>query len=246
MIAPFSVNAAYYPYALEMLQRFQQQLKVPARDIQRAIKKWSGVASHYRYTEQGKSAYALALYDIRERKILSYKRMEVRHLDEAFLYALGERSEQEVASFAAALCDEDGFATASGPTLISKKNSFGYTTTEYHGLVVWAKQAAFALKGLMKHRRVATNASWKKQTRDLIDRAIRQTATTTLRAFIRLHSIPEVHYDDAGTPRFYTDQQGMAGHMSKVQLWSAVGFRRIVRNYHDFLAQQRSGSRKKR
>ncbi len=245
VLAPFSVNVSHYPYALRALLQFKEQLKVPKADVQKAIKKWVNVPNHYHYVDQGKLAYALAVYDIREGKTLTYKRMEVRHLDEAYLFALGERSEQEVVSFASALCSDQGFATASGPTIVAHKNAFGYTTNEYHGLVIWTKQAAFAVKGLAKHRRVAANASWKKSSRELIDTAFERTASATLNAFLRLHAIPEVHYDDAGTPRFFTEQQGLAGHMSKVQLWSSVGFRRIVRNYHDFLAQKGVRAKKK-
>ena len=44
-------------------------------------------------------------------------------------------------------------------------------------------------------------------------------------------AIPELHYDDNGTPRLYTDQTATEGTMNLVQLWSAMGARCIIRAY---------------
>jgi hypothetical protein len=165
--------------------------------------------------------------------------MRVKHLDEAYLYTFGQANEQEIAQFAHNLLSPDEFFTESGPTIIAKRNNYGYTSAEYHGVVVWAKQAAFAVIALSKFRKEAVKQSWKAATRNLIDRALEETCARTLHAFLELHAVPELHYDREGKAHFFTDQVVLSGGMSKVQLWSAIGFRRIVRSYHDYLAQKR-------
>jgi hypothetical protein len=165
--------------------------------------------------------------------------MTVSHLDEAYVYAIGEGRESDLRSFAQRLISSNAFYTKSGPTLIAQKNSFGYTTAEYHGLVIWAKQAAFAVKALAKHRKIAIQNSWKPVTKKLLDEAFEKTCDAVINAFIKLNSVPELHFDKAGTPAFYTEQQEVRGSMSKVQLWSAMGYRTIVRVYHDYLAEKK-------
>jgi hypothetical protein len=73
----------------------------------------------------------------------------------------------------------------------------------------------------------------------MIDLAFEKTCTSMLRAFMTLGAIPELHWDDQGTAKFFNDQIGAISRTSKVQLWSAVGFRRIVREYHDYLSEKR-------
>lgn len=239
IVGPFSVNASHYPEALRIIYAYAKQLGVSKAQLSDLIKKWEQVRKLYHYTnERGKSAYALAIFDIKKRPF-SFNKMKVEHLDEAYLYALGEGSEPEMVHFCKNLIDPDLLFTPSGPTLITKKNTYGYTTTEYHGLVIWAKQAAFAVKALAKHRKIAQQQKWSRATRILIDQAFEKTCASILRAFMTLGAIPELHWDDEGTAKFFNDQIGAISRTSKVQLWSAVGFRRIVREYHDYLSEKR-------
>lgn len=240
VLAPFSVNVSHYPLALKIIQSYAKSLGVDKTRLSGVVKKWSKVKKLYAYTDEQKcSCYALAIYDIQEGKNFSAKKMTVGHLDEAYLYALGEGTEAELCSFAKRLLSAKAFYTASGPTLITQKNSFGYTTAEYHGLVIWAKQAAFAVKAIAKHRKIAQEKSWKPSTKKLLDEALEKTCNSTLTAFITLNAVPELHYDKNGLPHFYTEQPEVRGSMSKVQLWSAMGYRTIVRAYHDYLTEKK-------
>jgi hypothetical protein len=51
-----------------------------------------------------------------------------------------------------------------------------------------------------------------------------------LRAFIELDGIPELYIDVAGHARAYDSQRVRDGQVSYIQLWSAVGFRRMLRD----------------
>jgi len=241
IIAPFSVNVSHYPLSLHIIQQYAKRLGIQKSRIDALVKKWDQTKKYFRFElNKDQECYALALYDVHKKRTLSYKKMKVCHLDESYLYALGEGSENELKHFCQLLLSPKGFYTPSGPIIIARENSYGYTTAEYHGLVIWTKQAAFAVKALAKHRVLALKYGWKKKTRDLIDEALEKTCATILRAFVTLDAVPELHYDVDGTPHFFTDQTSAIGNMSKVQLWSAIGYRRIIRAYHDILLETKS------
>jgi len=239
IVAPFSVNVSHYPLSLRIIQQYAKRLGVDKTQINALVKKWGQEKKYFHFEEpKNQECFALAIYDVHKKRSLSYKKMKVCHLDEAYLYALGEGTENELKRFAQLMISPKGFYTPSGPMIIARENSYGYTTAEYHGLVIWTKQAAFAVKALARHRKIAQRQSWNKKTRALLDEALEKTCTALLNAFISLGAVPELHYDDNGTPRFFTSQAAGVGSMSKVQLWSAIGFRRIIREYHDFLIEK--------
>jgi hypothetical protein len=72
-------------------------------------------------------------------------------------------------------------------------------------------------------------------TRDLLREAVLKTAEANLRAIVALGEVPELHYDQAGVAHLYNDQPEAEGPMNTVQLWSAIGIRRILRTYTDLL-----------
>lgn len=240
IIAPYSVNVSHYPLALRVILKYAKRFGLNQVRLKQLVKKWDQTKKYFHFeNKKDSSCYALALYDIQKKKTFEYKKMKVCHLDEAYTYALTEGTEQELKHFANLLVSPKGFYTPSGPIIVARENTYGYTTQEYHGLVTWTKQAAFAIKALAKHRILAEQKSWSKKTTKLLDDALEKTCASLLSAFISLNAVPELHYDKDGVTHFFTDQSSTLGSMSKVQLWSAVGYRRIIREYHDFLKEKR-------
>jgi hypothetical protein len=54
-----------------------------------------------------------------------------------------------------------------------------------------------------------------------------------------MRAIPELYYFDSrqDTAAFYDSQEGIEAQMSKVQLWSAVGIRQIIRQYYKIVKE---------
>ena len=245
-VAPYDVNVAHYPHALSALVRYAKQLKVEIKKARSLENKWGEQARHFQFSNwKNKPSYALAVYGIKKSG-QAPKKMEVEHLDEAYRYAFGSGTEKDLAHFAENLLSSDALFTPSGPVITAQHNTYGYTTAEYHGLVIWAKQVAFTVKALSLQRKKAIEQSWSKNTMALLDKALETTCKNSLKAFSVLSAIPELHYDKDGKPHFFTDQAVLSGGMSKVQLWSSIGFRRIVREYHEFLTQRGLKGKKRR
>ena len=151
-LAPFDVSAALYPEALKEIQLLASKLELKMKDLPALVNRWGKKAGYYAFTNPDKSsAYALAIYNFKQDAHLSGKQMhlqqlKVNHLDECYRYALGEGTEKELVSFCKRLADPHYFWTASGTLmLIAANNGLGYTTQEYHGLVIWIKQVAFTV-----------------------------------------------------------------------------------------------------
>lgn len=232
-IAPFDVNAVLYPEALRVLGLFQKHIGLIIPDIDALIKKWGEVKKLYKFKNSDQTtAYALALYDVKQdSKNLSYKQLRINHLDESYLYTYCACSKEEILSFCKRLLDKKYFYTDSGPTLIAHNNTLGYTSAEYHGIVIWTKQVAFVVLGLSKHLKIGIKLGWDHKTLEYIKNTILTTCETLISSFIKLDAIPELHFDVNGEPHFFTDQRYPGTQMSRVQLWSAVGARRILRKY---------------
>lgn len=244
-IAPFDVNAALYPEALRELQLLSTKLKLPAAELVSLTKRWGRQHEHFAMVNADNlPAYALAAYDMSSnaysasRKV-HYQQLKVNHLDECYRYALGEGTEAELTSYCKRLLDKQYFWTASGPMLIAANNGLGYTSQEYHGLVVWTKQVAFAVMGLTRHLEQSKARQWSSTSQKLLRTTATKICQTMVATFAKLNAIPELHYDDHGTPHLFTDQQAVGERMSKVQLWSAIGARRIFREYYRLLRQKR-------
>ncbi|MFA6042584.1 MAG: hypothetical protein WCV85_04925 [Patescibacteria group bacterium] len=243
-IAPFDVNATLYPLALKEIQLLQQKLGLRVPKLDQLVKRWSGKHQAFAFTNPDKlSAFALAVYGFSAnrttaRQKIHFSQLKVNHLDECTRYALGEGAEIDLVSFAKRLADPTYFSTPSGPTLVAANNGMGYTSQEYHGLVVWTKQTAFTVMGLTRHLQLGKKLGWKPASLTLLRRTALTICQSMLHVFQTLDAVPELHYDNHGTPHFFTDQQAVGEHMSKVQLWSALGARRIFREYYKLLRKK--------
>lgn len=240
LIAPFDVNAVFYPEALKILKEHLTPLDLNVPDIDALITKWDKVKDRFRFKNQdGLSAFALALYGEEKKKgQIRWRQLAVNHLDEAYLYTYGsDVSEEDLVSFCKRLLEEKYFYTPAGPLLIERNNTFGYTSREYHGLVIWTKQVAFVILGLSKNLKRGIKEGWPKEKLVSLKKALLKTAEAVMSSFLILGSIPELHVwsEEKQKPLLFTAQEGiLAGQMSKVQLWSAVGARRIFRKYREW------------
>ncbi len=232
VIAPYDVNVVFYPQALRQIAANAEWFGVDEAELKKLIKKWDGVKDWYRFTNtDGRPGYALALYDIQELKPgVKYRRLEVNHIDESYDLFYGQPREADVINFAERLLDPDYFYTPSGPVLVGAHD--GYTTADYHGNVIWTKQTAYVVAGLAKQ---LDRSDFKAVTKELVQKALAATAEASLAAFLKLEAIPELHYDKNGQPHLFNDQPHAMGPMNLVQLWSAVGARRIIRTYLETL-----------
>lgn len=233
VIAPFDVNAVFYPKALQILHDKQHLLNLRIPDLHAILEDWLAVKQHYQFTNpDGRTAFALVLFDQTSKwstRAGKSNLMKVNHLDESYYFTYLDGTKEEVESFVDRLLDPAYFYTPSGPLLIAKNNTYGFTSDEYHGEVIWTKQVAYALLGLSKHLKTAIIQEWPLPLKRKIKQAIIKTSQNMIRAYDKLGYIPEVHVDDNGKPALPTDPEGV----SRVQLWSAVGARRIFRKYHD-------------
>jgi hypothetical protein len=235
-LAPFDVNAVFYPEALQEIQLLSGKLGMRVPDLAKLVSVWHKKIAGFAFNNPDKStAYALATYNFKQdlrAPLNKLNLLKVNHLDECYRYALGDGTEAELTSFCKRLTDPHYFWTASGPMLIAANNSLGYTTQEYHGLVIWTKQVAFAVMGLVRHLEKSKTLHWSATTQKLLRKTSLSLCHSMVHTFAKLGAIPELHYDDHGKPRLFTDQQAVGERMSKVQLWSGVGARRIFREYY--------------
>lgn len=233
IIAPFDVNAVFYPKALQVLHDKQYLLNLHIPDLHRILEDWLEVKQQYRFTNaDGRPAFALALLDKTTRwsnRQGKSKLMKVNHLDESYYFTYLDGTKEEVESFVDRLLDPNYFYTPSGPVLVAKNNTYGFTSDEYHGQVIWTKQVAYTLLGLSKHLKTAIIQEWPLPLKRKIKQAIIKTSENMIRVYARLGYVPEVHMDQDGKPALPNDPEGV----SRVQLWSAVGARRIFRKYYD-------------
>jgi hypothetical protein len=232
VIAPYDVNVVFYPQALRTMLQHAKWLNIDPSHIEPLIAKWDRVREWFRFTNaDGSAGYALALYDVQTLEPgVKYRRMEVNHLDESYDLFYGQPAEVDVINFAERLISPDYFYTPSGPLLVGAND--GFETTDYHGKVIWTKQTAFTVAGLERQLKLH-GASWKPATRELANKALTATVEASVAAFKSLGAAPELHYDYKGQPRFYTDQKHAKGPMNLIQLWSAVGARRIMNAYNE-------------
>ncbi len=227
IIAPYDVNAVFYPQALELIKQHAQFFGFPEATLTHLVAKWSKVKDLYRFINRdGETAMALALYDIKsEDGKLQYRTLEVNHTDEAYDLFYGEPTEADLDSFCRRLLSEKYFYTPAGPTLVGAKD--GYSTLDYHGRVSWTKQTAFVTAGLVRQ---LESSRFSEKTCQLLQETLVKTAEASLSAINQIGAT-ELHYHKNGKAHFYNDQSRAEGPMNKVQLWSAVGARAIVRHH---------------
>lgn len=237
VLAPYDVNVVFYPHALGIIHKHAKALGVDQAQVAELVAKWRNVRDWYSFrNHDGSTAFALALYNVQQTKNseLQYDQLKVNHLDEAYDLFYNHPTAHDVMSFAKRIVSKDYFYTKSGPTIVGAGD--GYTTYQYHGRVIWTKQTAFAVAGLAKQLARAKHEHWPKTQQTAIERAIITTAKASIDAWLKLGSVPELHYDKAGTPHYYNDQPTTEGPMNLVQLWSAVGARRIIKTYSEIIS----------
>ncbi len=238
VIAPYDVNVVFYPEALKLLLKHARWFGLSRSKLRGLVEKWQGNKDLYRFENpDGKSAMALALFDVIELKgKLRYRRLEVNHIDEAYELFYGSSVETDLVSFCDRLLDKNYFFTPAGPTLVGADD--GYTTLDYHGRVSWTKQTAFVTAGLVKQLR---SRRFSPKTNALIEKALEATCKAGISALEKLGAT-ELHFYN-GKPQYYDDQPRAEGPMNKVQLWSAVGARQIEHDYQWLMAKKGRGRR---
>ncbi len=222
-IAPFDVNAVFYPAALEKIVQFQDLLHIKDKDLLAIMEKWKTVHHLYAFTDtSGEQGYALCLHGSKAAPL------RVHHTDEAYFYLYGWPARSDCISFARRILNPEYFYTDSGPIIVGKNQ--GYSSRQYHGEVIWPKQTALVVAGLRRQLDRAFYEDWPVEDIQLLRNALTRTAKVSMRAFIELDSVPELYIDQDGKAVRYDSQTIRDGQVSYIQLWSAVGFRRILRD----------------
>lgn len=239
IIAPYDVNVVFYPQALKVMAEHARVLGLNKSEVEAAAAKWGNVRDLYRFTNKdGNPGFALALYDVAQTESgITFRRLEVNHTDEAYELFYGQPAEADVINFCNRLLNPDYFHTRSGPLVVGSHD--GYDTTQYHGKVIWTKQTAWVVAGL-DAQLVLHAKDWPEATLELIRQALLETSRSSIEAFQDLGAIPELHYDNAGRPGHYSLQPVTEGPSNTVQLWSAIGARRIIRAYNEVSAWPKS------
>jgi hypothetical protein len=227
-VSPYDVNCVFYPMALRVIREFSQFFEIDdLSDLNELIEKWDAQKHKFRlYHTQSLVGYSLALHGKRNVPI------PVAHLDESYDLFYGIPSLGEIVSFAQKAIDPNFFYTPVGPLLVDIDDNH-FTTQEYHGKVIWPKQAAFAVAGLSRQYRRGIKEGWPWPVIEQIKAAVIATSEACFAGWEQLGSVPELYYYDheQKRARFYTDQDDYEGQMSHIQLWSSVGCRRIMQDY---------------
>ena len=96
---------------------------------------------------------------------------------------------------------------------------------------MWPKQTALIVAGLRKQLDRAFEEEWPFAERNIIRIALVETAKASLRAFNELDGVPELYINADKHASRYDTQTIRDGQVNYIQLWSAVGFRRILTDY---------------
>ncbi len=227
-IAPYDVNCIFYPEALSMILRFSDFFGFEETShLQKLIAQWQQQKNRFLvFFASNLRGYSLALHGP------DLAPLSVAHLDESYDLYYGHPSLEDTLSFADRILSEKYFYTPVGPILVAATTE-ALSEKHYHGKVIWPKQAAFAVAGLSRQYRIGLRAGWPRLVMDHLYDAITQTAEACFRGWEELGSVTELYYYDReeDRARFYLDQEGIEGQMSMIQLWSAAGCRRIIREY---------------
>ncbi|MBI4136455.1 hypothetical protein HY469_00175 [Candidatus Roizmanbacteria bacterium] len=233
-LAPYDVNCIFYPESLRIIRKYHILFDIKnVEELDNLIIKWSRNKDKYRlYHPNDIIGYSLALHSTKNLPL------PISHLDEAYDLFFNAPSLEEIESFAQKLTDPDYFYTPAGPLLVAADTE-GLTEKNYHGKVIWPKQAAFAVAGLSRQYRIGIREGWRGPFLYTIADAIAKTCQACFTGWTQLGSIPELYYFDQKKrrARLYTDQKNIEGQMSIIQLWSAVGARRIIREYEYIMNQ---------
>jgi hypothetical protein len=227
-LAPYDVNCVFYPTSLRIIKKYNQFFRIKnLSELDELIEKWDQNKSKFRlYHANDTLGYSLALHGKKKTPL------PIAHLDESYDLFYGLPSMEETVSFTQKIIDPGFFFTPVGPLIIDI-NEENLTSLNYHGKVIWPKQSAFSVAGLVRQYRKGLKEEWPKPVLDSIRNAVIVTCRTCFKGWLDLGVVPELYYYDVDVDkaRFFTDQEGHKGQMSLVQLWSLVGARRIMREY---------------
>lgn len=227
-MSPYDVNCVFYPAALRILSDFSNYFQIRRKDqVEDLVQKWDRNKEVFRmFHPKGIVGYALAVHGKKG------KPMPIAHLDESYDLFYGRPSMQDIVSFAKKLTDPNFFYTPVGPLLVAADEE-EFTSSMYHGKVIWPKQAAYAVAGLARQYRYGKEQQWPQPVLEQIRGSLLVTCETCFRGWEDLGFVPELYYYDKKKKkaRLYVDQKKYEGQMSNIQLWSSVGARRIIREY---------------
>lgn len=228
-LAPYDVNCVFYPQALRVIRTYLDYFgELDEAEINQLIEKWDHHKTKFRlYHDEGLIGYSLALHG---RKNIP---MPIAHLDESYDLFYGEPTLEEIVSFAKKILDPDFFYTPVGPMLVAADEP-DFNSRQYHGKVIWPKQAGFAVAGLTRQYQKGLSDNWPKPVLQTIRKAVGLTAEACFRGWTEINAVPELYYYDENEKRarLFVDQEEYEGQMSLIQLWSSVSCRRIVQDYH--------------
>lgn len=228
-LAPYDVNCVFYPMSLRLIREFHLFFGIEDLDkLNKLIDKWDAQKQKFRlYHSETVIGYSLALHG------KHYVPLPIAHLDESYDLFYGMPSLEEIVSFAEKIIDPNFFYTPVGPILVDIDDK-NFTTQEYHGKVIWPKQAAFSVAGLSRQFRRGLKEGWPWPVIEQLKAAVITTSEACFLGWEQLGGVvPELYYYDEKEQRarFYTDQPKFEGQMSLIQLWSSVGARRIMHEY---------------
>jgi hypothetical protein len=227
-LSPYDVNCVFYPMSLRVIREFYQFFEIESLEkLNALIDKWSAQKDKFRlYHSSNLIGYSLALHGKK------HVPLPIAHLDESYDLFYGSPNLEEIVSFADKIMDPNFFYTPVGPLLVDIDDD-NFTTGDYHGKVIWPKQAAYSVAGLAKQFRRGLKEGWPWPMIEKIKAAVITTSEACFTGWEQLGAVPELYYFDESSSRsrFYTDQSSYEGQMSLVQLWSSVGCRRIMQDY---------------
>jgi hypothetical protein len=231
-LAPYDVNCVFYPQCLRIIREYSDYFEIDDLDeLDKLIAKWDNQKIKFRlYHTEEILGYSLALHGKKNIPLTNL------HLDESYDLFYGNPSLEEVISFAIKVVDPEYFYTPVGPLLVAADDE-DFSSENYHGRVIWPKQAAFTVAGLTKQYFRGLRENWQEPVLHTIRDAVIKTSEACFRGWKELGAVPELYFYDESTnhAKLYTDQQNYEGQMSLIQLWSSIGCRRII---HDYISVQ--------
>ncbi len=172
-LGPYDVNCVLYPEALKIIRENAEYFDVKPEAVIPLIEKWNRQKDRFRlYHPNNVIGYSLGLHGKKQIPL------PIAHTDEAYDLFYNSPSIEEVVSFARKLVSEDYFFTPAGPVLVANDEE-DFNEKMYHGKVIWPKQTAFAVAGLVKQYLRGAVETWPTPVMDEIKQAALVTCAAT-------------------------------------------------------------------
>lgn len=189
VIAPYEVNAVWYPSALRALGAHPEVFAVDPKKVAALLLRWQKLPDKFQYEDAEKSqCFSLALIG------KNSDQLKINTLDEGYGLLFGKIDQDDAFHFAQRLSNPKYFYSSAGPILTSA-NDERFTQEQKYGKLIWTKQVAIALKGIQKHLELKPHLapSQARELRDTINRA----STNTLSALTKIGRLTESHTTNA-------------------------------------------------